>query len=104
FEIMSQLMRAPMRSFKGVAVEEVRNFDLLDYKSFNTLQDSHIIDLRPWDPTGAEKTDTASLVYGYRRLKVQKIENHGNLESTFKLTQFPISAAALSAQAAANVC
>jgi hypothetical protein len=78
FEIMSQLMRAPMRSFKGVAVEEVRNFEPLDYKGFNILQDSRIIDLRPWDPTGAGKTATASLVYGYRHLKVQKSENHGN--------------------------
>jgi predicted acylesterase/phospholipase RssA len=78
FEIMSQLMRAPMSSFKGVAVEDVRSFDPLDYKGFTILQDSHIIDLRPWDPTGAGKTDAASLVYGYRRLKVQKTENHGN--------------------------
>jgi hypothetical protein len=84
FEIMSQLMRAPMRAFKGVDVEEVRNFDPLDYKGFTILQDSRIIDLRPWDPTAAEKTDTASLVYGYRRLKVQKTENHG--KNVFRVT------------------
>jgi predicted acylesterase/phospholipase RssA len=84
FEIMSQLVRAPMRPFKGVAVEEVPNFDPLDYKRFTILQDSRIIDLRPWEPTGAGKTDTASLVYGYRRLKVQKTENHGN--NVFRVT------------------
>ena len=84
FEIMSQLMRAPMRSFKGVAVEEVHNFDPLDYKGFNILQDSRIIDLRPWEPTGAGTTDTASLVYSYRRVKVQKTEDLGN--NVFRVT------------------
>jgi predicted acylesterase/phospholipase RssA len=84
FEILIQLMRAPMRSFKGVAVEEVAKLDPLDYKGFIILQDSCIIDLRPWNPTGAGKTDAASLVYGYRRLKVQKTENHGN--NVFRVT------------------
>jgi len=87
FEIMRQLMRAPMRSFKGVAVEEVGNLDPLDYKGFNIPQDSCIIDLRAWDPTGAGKTDTASLVYGYRCLKVQKTENHGS--NVFRVTALP---------------
>jgi hypothetical protein len=84
FEIMSQLMRAPMKSFKGVAVEEVRNFDPPDYKGFNILQDSRIIDLRPWDPTGAGQNGATSSVYGYRRLKVQKTENHDN--NVFRVT------------------
>jgi hypothetical protein len=87
FEIMRQLMRAPMRSFKGVAVEEVGNLDPLDYKGFNIPQDSCIIDLRPWDPTVAEKTDTASLVYGYRCLKVQKTDKHGT--NVFRVTALP---------------
>jgi hypothetical protein len=91
FEILSQLMRAPMRSFSGVAVEEVRNFDPLDYKGFNILQDSRIIDLRLWNPTVAGKTDTASLVYGYRRLKVQKTENHGNVFRVTALATHPKS-------------
>jgi predicted acylesterase/phospholipase RssA len=78
FEIMSQLTRAPMRSFTGVVAEEVSNLDAPDYKGFNVLQDSRIIDLRPWHPTGADKAAAASLVYGYRRLKVQKMENKGN--------------------------
>jgi hypothetical protein len=87
FEIMRQLMRAPMKSFKGVSVEEVGNLDPLDYKGFNIAQDSCIIDLRPWDPTGAGKTDTDSLVYGYRCLKVQKTENHGS--NVFRVAALP---------------
>jgi predicted acylesterase/phospholipase RssA len=84
FEIMSQLMRSPMKSFKGVDVEEVRNLEPLDYKSFTILQDSRILDLRPWNPTGAGTTDTTSLIYGYRRVKVQKTENQGN--NVFRVT------------------
>jgi hypothetical protein len=84
FDIMSQLVRGPMRTFKGADAEEVRNFEPLDYKGFTILQDSRVIDLRRWDPTGAGKTDTGSLVYGYRRLKVQKTENHG--DNVFRVT------------------
>jgi predicted acylesterase/phospholipase RssA len=84
FEIMSQLMRSPMRSFKGVVVEDVSNFEPLDYKSFTILQDSRILDLRPWNPTGAGTTDTTSLVYGYRRVKLQKTENQGT--NVFRVT------------------
>jgi predicted acylesterase/phospholipase RssA len=88
FEIMSQLMRSPMKAFKGVVAEEVRNFEPLDYKSFTILQDSRILDLRPWNPTGAGKTDTTSLLYGYRRVKVQKTENQGN--NVFRVTALAV--------------
>jgi predicted acylesterase/phospholipase RssA len=77
FEVMGLLMRAPMRSFKGVAAEEGAKFDPLDYTGFHILQDSRIIDLRRWNATGAGKTDTASQVYGFRRLKVEKTESQG---------------------------
>jgi predicted acylesterase/phospholipase RssA len=87
FETMSQLTRAPMKPFKGVPVEEVPNIDPPDYKSFTILQDSRIIDLRPWDPTGPGRPDTASVVYGYRRLKVQKTQNHDN--GVFRVTALP---------------
>jgi predicted acylesterase/phospholipase RssA len=87
FEIMRQLTQASVRTFNGVDAEEVRNFDPRAYKSFNILQDSYIIDLRPWDPTGAGKIDTALLVYGYRRLKVQKTENHG--DNVFRVIALP---------------
>jgi hypothetical protein len=84
FDLMRQLMRAPMPPFKGVAVEEVPNLDVPDYKGFNIFQDSRVLDLRPWNPSGAGKTDTSSLVYGYRRLKVQKTEKQGN--NVFRVT------------------
>ena len=87
FEVMSQLMRAPMRSFKGVTVEEGAKFDPLDYTGFQILQDSRIIDLRRWNPTGAGKTDTTPLVYGYRRLKVQKTGNKGT--DVFRVIALP---------------
>jgi predicted acylesterase/phospholipase RssA len=88
FDIMRQLMRAPMGSFKGVAVEEVAKLEPLDYKAFSILQDSYIIDLRSWDPTGAGRSDTAALVYGYRCLKVQKAENHDS-SNVFRVTALP---------------
>jgi predicted acylesterase/phospholipase RssA len=81
FEIMSQLMRTPVRSFKGAAAEEVSKLEPRNYKGFNILQDSRILDLRPWNPTGEGRTDTNSLVYGYRRLKVQKAEHKAGADN-----------------------
>jgi predicted acylesterase/phospholipase RssA len=84
FEIMSHLVRAPMKSFKGEVAEDVRQLEPLDYKNFNVLQDARILDLRSWSPSREGKSDMASLVYGYRRLKVQKVANNDN--SVFRVT------------------
>jgi predicted acylesterase/phospholipase RssA len=74
FDIMSQLIAGPIKPFKGEASEEVRSIEPPNYKGFSILQDSCILDLRPWNPS-----DSASLVYGYRRLKVLKnTDNDGN--------------------------
>lgn len=78
YEVMSRLIRGPMKPFKGEAAEEVRKLDPLDDKSFTILQDSRIIDLRSWNPDSAGKTDPTSLVYGYRRLNIQKAANGGS--------------------------
>lgn len=75
FDVMSQLIRGPMRTFKGEPAQEMSRRDPPDYKNFIILQDARILDLRPWDPTEAGKSAATSLVYGYRRLKVQKAEN-----------------------------
>ena len=78
FDVMSQLVRGPMKPFKGERPEDVLNLVPPDYKGFNVLQDGCIIDLRLWIPTGAGKNESNSLVYGYRHLKFQKAENSGN--------------------------
>src|SRR5262249_16055858 len=72
--ILSKLMAGPVEPFKGDSSEEVRNIEPPNYKGFSILQDSRILDLRPWHPS-----DSTSLVYGYRHLKVLKnSDNTGN--------------------------
>lgn len=78
FDIMRQLVRRPMKPFKGEGAMDTLKFVPTDYKGFNVLQDARIIDLRLWNPTGAGKNDSNSRVYGYRHLKVQKVENTDN--------------------------
>jgi predicted acylesterase/phospholipase RssA len=78
FDIISQLVRAPMKPFKGEFAEEVRQLDPLDYKNFNVLRDARIIDLRTWNPTSEGKSESTGIVYGNRRLKVQKATKNGN--------------------------
>jgi predicted acylesterase/phospholipase RssA len=78
FDMMRQLVRRPMKPFKGERAEDVLKLLPPDYKGFNVLQDASIIDLRLWNPSAADKNDSNSLVYGYRQLKVQRVENTGN--------------------------
>jgi hypothetical protein len=73
-DILSQLMAGPVEPYKGESSEEVRSIEPPNYKGFSVLQDSRILDLRPWKPS-----DSTTLVYGYRHLKVLKnSDNTGN--------------------------
>jgi len=72
--ILSQLMAGPIRMFKGEPYVEVRGIEPPNYTGFTVLQDSCILDLRPWNPS-----DSTSLVYGSRCLEVLKnSDNTGN--------------------------
>lgn len=72
-DILSKLMAGPVAPFKGEPSEEVRGVEPPSYKDFSILQDSGILDLRPWNPG-----DSTAPVYGYRHLKVLKnSENAG---------------------------
>jgi predicted acylesterase/phospholipase RssA len=66
-DILRQLMAGPIPPFQGEPSEEVRSLEPPNYQGFTILQDSCILDLRPWDPS-----DSTSLVYGSRRLQVLK--------------------------------
>jgi hypothetical protein len=66
-DILSQLMAGPIKPFKGEPSEEVQSIEPSNYEDFTILQDSSILDLRPWNPS-----DSTSLVYGARSLKLLK--------------------------------
>ena len=70
YDIMSSLLDGPMRSFPAEPAEEVRQLEPRSFDGFEVLQDSRILDLRPWNPNVGGRGDMISLVYGYRRLKV----------------------------------
>lgn len=73
-EILSQLMKGTIRTFPGEPAEEGLSLEPLNYQGFTVLQDSGILDLRLWNPS-----DSRSLTYGSRRLKVLKdSDNSGN--------------------------
>src|SRR5262249_38048267 len=70
-ETMTRLLDGPMQPWVGENAEDARGGVEPDFKGFEILQDSRIIDMRAWNPVGG-KDDASSLVYGYRRLKVLK--------------------------------
>jgi hypothetical protein len=74
---MSRLLESSPAPLTGVVAEEVQSLDEPDFKGFEILQDSRIVDLRRWKPVASRKVDPASLVYAYRRLKAAKQPNSG---------------------------
>jgi hypothetical protein len=77
---MSRLIDGPIKPWVGEIGEEVRQLDDPDHSGFEILQDSRILDLRPWNPVGTGKYDADSQVYGYRRLKVRKRPSNQNMD------------------------
>jgi hypothetical protein len=77
---MIALMEGPVSPFIGEKdVEQLPPGDQIDLTGFTILQDSRIVDLRNWKPGAASRNASDSFVYGYRRLKVQKLpENKQN--------------------------
>ena len=71
-EIMSRLLDGPISPWIGETAESVGSLDEPDFKGYEILQDSRIIDMRAWNPTAPGKNDPESLVYGYRRVKIHK--------------------------------
>jgi predicted acylesterase/phospholipase RssA len=71
-EVMSRLLDGPIPPFVGEPADEVQTLDEPDFKAFEILQDSRIVDMRTWNPAGSAKDDNDSLVYGYRRVKFLK--------------------------------
>jgi hypothetical protein len=66
-DILSQLMAGPIKPFQGEPPEQIRSIEPPNYQGFTILQDSSILDLRRWNPS-----DSTSLVYGARSLKLLK--------------------------------
>jgi predicted acylesterase/phospholipase RssA len=78
-EQMSQLLQGKLEPWVGAPAEEGRSFDETDLSGFEILQDARLFDMRAWKPVQPEESDTGSLVFCYRRLKVfKKPENAGN--------------------------
>jgi hypothetical protein len=71
-EVMTRLLDGPMAPFVGEPAEDVQSLEEPDFKAFEILQDSRILDMRNWNPAGTAKDDADSLVYGYRRVKFLK--------------------------------
>jgi predicted acylesterase/phospholipase RssA len=78
-DILSQLMAGPIKPFKGEPSEEVQSIEPPNYKGFTILQDSCIFDLRTWNPS-----DSTSLVYGARSLRVLK-ESENTENNVFRV-------------------
>jgi hypothetical protein len=75
FHEMTRLLEdGPDRPWTGVEAQEVARLDEPDFKGFEILQDSRVIDLRAWKRVG--KGELTSWVTSTRRLRVHKLPDH----------------------------
>jgi predicted acylesterase/phospholipase RssA len=84
-EQMTRLIEGPVDPWVGETAEELPPDSHIDPTGFSILQDLRIIDLRRWKPTDGGRTEAGSLVYGYRRLKVQK-EHDNTSNNNFRVS------------------
>jgi predicted acylesterase/phospholipase RssA len=71
-EQMSRLLEGPVEPWVGTHAEELATDEKADLSGYLILQDLRILDLRNWNIVQGGD-NSASSVFGYRRLKVQKI-------------------------------
>jgi predicted acylesterase/phospholipase RssA len=88
-ENMSRLLEARPTPLAGIAPEEAQTLDEPDFRGFEILQDSRIVDLRGWRPAESGKSDAGASVYAYRRLKVAKQSK--STANTFRVQLLPTS-------------
>jgi len=88
---MSYLLEQPMPHWTGDVPQDISHLDKPDNKGFEILQDSHIFDLRKWEPPVERSTASPSLLYGYRRLKIWKLPQEAAGNNVFRFPRLPTS-------------
>jgi predicted acylesterase/phospholipase RssA len=78
FGVMSKLLQeGPVAPFPGMAAQVRGQLASLDYSGFEVINDSRILDFRPWK-IGSKQADGSSYAYVYRRTRVKKLAPTAN--------------------------
>jgi predicted acylesterase/phospholipase RssA len=88
---MRLLLEQPMTHWTGDIPLEIGHLDKPDNKRFEVLQDMHIFDLRNWVLPAEGMTDSHSILYGYRRLKIWKLPEETAGGQVYRFDLLPVS-------------
>lgn len=79
YALMSKLLQGgPMQPFAGTPVEDVRQVAPPDNHGIEVIADMRVVDLRQLQPDSSPLKDEQSIVFLYRRMRVQKTEQSAN--------------------------
>ncbi|WP_437222249.1 patatin-like phospholipase family protein [Planctomicrobium sp. SH661] len=79
YTVMRNLLQdGPGPSFLGMPFEEVRELSPPDYSGFEVIADMRVFDLRPWRAATGTPVDEHSWAYGFRRIRIQKLQATAN--------------------------
>ena len=73
-KLLELVQGGPVGTVEGLPHRAVDRLEPPDYRGFEFLSDSHIVDLRRWDPTPSYWTRSGgSQIYQYRRFEVRRV-------------------------------
>jgi predicted acylesterase/phospholipase RssA len=91
YAVMRKLLTdGPSPPFKGMPVDEIRELTPPDYSGFDVIADMRVFDFRPWKTATDIQPGEDSWAYGYRRIRVQKLEPTANQFSLLLRSKSPL--------------
>jgi len=79
YSVMSKLLQeGPIGPFQGLPIEEVKEIPRPDYKGFEVISDTRLLDYRRWKVASESAAGDRPWVFIYRRMRVQKLEATAN--------------------------
>lgn len=76
YAVMNRLLQdGPPELFEGLPANEVRELMPADYSGVEVIADMRVMDLRRWKANSRSAADVQSRIYGYRRVRLRKLES-----------------------------
>jgi hypothetical protein len=75
YDVMKKLLQeGSSEPFQGMPVQEVHELTPPDYSGVEVIADMRVWDMRSWKTKSQQLTNKPSWAYGYRRIRLQKLE------------------------------
>jgi len=79
YAVMNRLLQdGTPKLFEGMPMTEVHELTSPDYSGVEVIADLRVLDMRRWKTTSRSAANIQSTIYGYRRIRLRKLESTAN--------------------------